>query len=75
MRICKCEKELFNDTVPKEVRRIFKSVAYKSNDDSNEIKLRGKIQKYQVLVLVLRGQDIEGKIDQIYDREKLQLKQ
>lgn len=38
----------------------------------NEILMRRKMFSSKTVVLVLRGMDVESKIDKIYDRESLQ---
>ena len=75
IKVVDAKKQIYFDNVPKEVRHTFKSVAYKFHEDSKEFKLRKQISELKCIVLVLRGQDVEGQIDSVYDREKLRFRQ
>lgn len=69
-------KNLFFSEVPVSVQHLFKSVAYKFNTHHlhDEILMRRKMFSFKTFVLVLRGMDVESKIDEIYDRELLKFK-
>lgn len=73
-KIVRAKKDLYLDNVPREVRKVFKMVAYKFYAENVELKLRKKIGELSCLMLVLRGQNIEGQIDSVYDREKLKFR-
>ena len=74
LRVIKGKKELYQEQVPKEVQFTVKCVAYKFHESSSEMKLRKKLIEFKTLALVLRGQDIQGQLSQIYDLEKLRFK-
>lgn len=59
------------ESVPVEVQKTVKCVAYKFHELSTDIKLRKKLDEFKTLVLVLRGQDVQGQLDKIYDRQKM----
>ena len=69
-------KNLFYSEVPSTVQHLFKSVAYKFNRHHvlDEIKMRRKMFSFKTFVLVLRGLDVENRIDDVYDRESLKFK-
>jgi hypothetical protein len=56
------------------VQKLFKCVAYKFHELSSELKLRRKLIEFKTLVLVIRGQNLAGQIDKIYDCEKLKFR-
>ena len=74
LKIVRAKKDLYFDNVPAEVQSTIKSVAVKFHELSSEIKLRNKLIDFSCLMLVLRGQNIEGKIDKVYDREKMKFR-
>jgi len=59
-KVVRANKDLYFDNVPREVRKAIKSVAYKFYEENVEFKLRKKIGEMSCLMLVLRGQNIEG---------------
>ena len=76
MRMVDMRKNLFYSEVPSAVQHLFKSVAYKFNRHHvlDEIKMRRKMFSFKTFVLVLRGMDVENRIDEVYDRESLKFK-
>lgn len=57
--------------MPRDVRHVFKSIAFKFYEVYPELKLRKKISEFKTLVLVLRGRHVEANLSKIYDKEKL----
>ncbi len=51
-----------------EVISFIKGIGIRFNQVSSEVKFARKIANFESIVLLLRGQDIEGQIDKIYDR-------
>lgn len=76
MRIIDMRKNLWYKEVPKSVQQLFKSVAYQFNKQHKheEAKLKKKMFSFKTFVLVLRGMNAENRIDDVYDREKLQFR-
>ena len=60
MRVVNAKKDLFKTTAPEEVQKLFKCIAYKFHELSSELKLRRKLIDFKTLVLVLRGQNLQG---------------
>lgn len=75
VKIVKANKDLFTREVPTSVKSLVKSVAYKFHGDSTELKLRKKMKDFTCLMLVIRGANLEGEIDKVYDRERLRFRQ
>jgi hypothetical protein len=75
LKVVNAKKELYLNTVPKEVQKILKCIAHKFHELSTEIKLRRKLIEFSTFALVLRGQNVQGQIDRVYDRERLKFKQ
>lgn len=71
LRVIHAKRELYLDCVPEEVQKIIKSVAYKFHELATELKLRRKLGDFRTLALVLRGEDVQGQLDKIYDRQKM----
>lgn len=73
MRMVDMRKNLFYSEVPSAVQHLFKSVSYKFNRHHllDEIKMRRKMFSFKTFVLVLRGMDVENRIDEVYNRETL----
>ena len=69
------KKELYQENIPQEVQKTLKCIAYKFHELSTGSKLRRKLREFETFALVLRGQNVQGQIDTIYDREKLKFKQ
>ena len=70
----KAKKELYYPEVPKDIKNIIRSVAYKFHESATGIPLRKKIIDFKTLALVLRGQNIQGQIDKIYDRDRMKFR-
>lgn len=71
LRIINAKRELYLECVPAEVQKTIKCVAYKFHELATELKLRKKLDEFKTLALVLRGQDVQGQLDKIYDRQKM----
>lgn len=69
LKLVTAKTEIYNDLVPKDVKAVIRSVACKLHANSIDYKLRRKMTEFRTLALVLRGQNIEGQIDKVYDRE------
>lgn len=57
--------------MPRDVRHVVKSIAFKFYALHPELRLRKKISEFKTLVLVLRGRHVEHALGNVYDREKL----
>lgn len=75
VKVINAKKELYLETVPTEVKDTIKCIAQKFHALSNEIALRRKMTYFKTFALVLRGQNVQGQINAIYDLEKLKFKQ
>jgi hypothetical protein len=71
LKIIDTKKEIYNELVPREVRHVFKSIAYKFYEVYPELRLRKKICEFKSLMLVLRSRHVEQTLTKVYDREKL----
>lgn len=49
-------------------------MAYKFHELATELKLRKKLDEFKTVALVLRGQDVQGQLDKIYDRQKMKFR-
>ena len=67
IRLVNAKKDISKTTASSEVQKLFKCIAYKFHELSTELKLRQKLIDFKTLVLVLRGQNLQGQIDKIYD--------
>lgn len=74
IRLINAKKDIFKTTASIEVQKLFKCVAYKFHELSTDLKLRQKLIDFKTLVLVLRGQNLQGQVDKIYDLEKLKFR-
>lgn len=74
LKVVHAKKELKKDSVPEEVRKTLKCIAYKFHEVTTEIKQRRKLIEFTTFALVLRGQNVQGQIDMIYDRSILKFK-
>lgn len=70
-KVLDTKKEIYSELVPREIRHLFKSVAFKFYEVYPELKLRKKISEFKTLVLVLRGRHVETSLSKVYDKEKL----
>jgi len=70
-KIIDSKKEIYSELVPKDVRHVFKSIAFKFYEAYPELRLRKKICEFKSLVLVLRGRHVEQTLNKVYDKEKL----
>lgn len=60
LKIVHAKKELYFGNVPEEVQRTIKSVAFKFHELATDLKMRKKMLEFSCLMLVLRGQNVEG---------------
>jgi len=74
LRVINAKKELYYPEIPVEIKKIMRSLAYKFHENATGIPLRRKLIEFKTLALVLRGQDIQGQIDKIYDRERMKFR-
>ena len=55
----------------KQIKNIFKSVAFKFYEYCPDLKLRKKLVEFKSLVLALRSRNVDHTLDTVYDRDKL----
>ena len=70
-KLINSKRDIFVQGVSEEVISFIKGIGIRFNQVSSEVKFARKIANFESIVLLLRGQDIEGQIDKIYDRQKL----
>lgn len=74
LRMINAKKELYYPEIPVEIKTLIRQVAFKFHESATGIPLRKKIMEFKTLAIVLRGQDIQGSIDKIYDRERMKFR-
>lgn len=73
-RVVDAKKNLYKQNVSSKVLETVKKVAYQFNSEHDDLKIRRKIGDFKFVIAVIRGRNIEGTLEKIYERDIMKFK-